>query len=170
MADTFVEVLIARKVPGYANPLKAALGGAAAVAFFFGIINWIFFIVFLVALMLLIFVVPNKLYIEYEYTYIGDQMNVDKIMNKAKRKKCGEYTFDHIELVAMKNSADIQRLLQNPAAKTEVVDYTSHFEDRKVYAMVYMDQAGKKIILFEPNEKLLNAMKYTSPRKVLPEC
>ncbi|MCR5742710.1 MAG: DUF6106 family protein [Lachnospiraceae bacterium] len=169
MADTFVEVLIARQTPAYAPILKIGTIVLAVVSFLLGLINWIFLLIFVALILVYVWVFP-KLNVEYEYTYLGDQLNVDKIFNRSSRKKAGEYPMDKIEVIALKNSSQIKPMLENPKSGAKIVDYTSHMDGAVVYAFIYSGKEGRQIVLFEPNEKLLGAMKYTSPRKVYINC
>lgn len=170
MADTYVECLVKRKVPGYSYLVKSLMIALIVVSFFIAMLGS--FLVFAVTVLLVvgaIFLFPifNK---EYEYIFMGDELQVDEIQNQSKRKTKGKYLMSRVEKVAMKNSSEIRPFLQNPNSKFKVIDYTTNNGDAGVYAMIYSDEKGKSIILFEPSEKLLNAMKYQSPRTVLIEC
>ena len=130
------------------------------------------FLIFAVTVLLVVgaiflFPVFNK---EYEYIFMGDELQIDEIQNQSKRKTKGKYLMSRVEKVAMKNSSEIRPFLQNPNSKFKVVDYTTNNGDAGVYAMIYSDEKGKSIILFEPSERLIAAMKYQSPRKVITEC
>lgn len=170
MADTFVECLVQRKTPPYAILVKAVMTALIVVSFFLSMLGY--FIIFVVTVLLVvgaIFLFPT-FSVEYEYVFLGDELDVDAIMGKSKRKNKGKYLMSRVELVAMKNSAEIRPIMENPKSQYQVVDYTTNNGDAGVYAMVYSDEKGKRIILFEPSEKLLNAMKYNSPRKIIIGC
>ena len=170
MADTFVECLVQRKTPAYAVLIKALMMALIVVSLFIAMSGY--FVIIVVTILLAVaaaFLFPT-FYVEYEYVFLGDELDVDIIMNKSKRKSKGKYLMSRVEIVAMKNSSEIRPLMENPRSSHQVVDYTTKNGDAGVYAMVYSDEKGKQIILFEPSEKLLNAMRYNSPRKVIIGC
>lgn len=170
MADTFVECLVQRRTPAYAALVKSVMIALIVVSFFLAMLGSFF--IFAITILLVvgaIFLFPT-FSVEYEYVFLGDELDVDAIMNRAKRKSKGKYLMSRVETVAMKNSSEIRPILENPKSQYQVVDYTTNNGDEGVYAMIYSDEKGKQVILFEPSEKLLNAMKYSSPRKVIIGC
>lgn len=170
MADTFVECLVQRKTPAYAALVKAVMTALIVVTFFLAMTG--FYILLVVTVLLIVgavFLFPT-FFVEYEYVFLGDELDVDVIMNRSKRKNKGKYLMSRVETVAMKNSSEIRPIMENPKTPYQVVDYTTNNGDAGVYAMLYSDEKGKRLILFEPSEKLLNAMKYNSPRKVIIGC
>lgn len=170
MADTFVECLVQRKTPSYAMLVKAVMTALIVVTFFLAMSG--VFVLFVATILLVvgaIFLFPT-FSVEYEYVFLGDELDVDVIMSKSKRKNKGKYLMSRVEIVAMKNSSEIRPIMENPKSQYRVADYTTNNGDAGVYAMLYSDEKGKQIILFEPSEKLLNAMKYNSPRKVVIGC
>lgn len=173
MADTFVECLVQRKKPGYAIFVKSLMIALIVVFFFMAMmgsaLSFLFFVVAVALIVAAIFLFPT-FSVEYEYVFVGDELDVDAIMGKSKRKTKGRYLMSRVETVAMKNSSEIRPIMENPKSQYKVVDYTTRDGDAGVYAMIYSDEKGKEIVLFEPSEKLLNAMKYNSPRKVIIGC
>jgi hypothetical protein len=170
MADTFVECLVKRKTPGYAALVKSVVIALIVTSLFLAMLGSLIMLSITAAMVLVaIFVFPN-FNVEYEYVFLGDELDVDAVLNRSKRKSKGKYLMSRVETVAMKNSSEIRPILNNPKSQYTVVDYTTKNGDAGVYAMVYSDDKGKQLILFEPSEKLLNAMKYNSPRKVIIGC
>ena len=170
MAETYVECLVKKKVPGYSYLVKSIMIALIVVSLFIAMLGS--FLVFALTVLLVvgaIFLFPtfNK---EYEYIFMGDELQIDEIQNQSRRKVKGKFLMSRVEKVAMKNSAEIRPFLQNPNSKFKVIDYTTNNGDAGVYAMIYSDEKGKSIILFEPSERLIAAMKYQSPRKVITEC
>lgn len=170
MADTFVECLVQRKTPAYAALVKSVMIALIVVTLFLSMLGaYVLFIATILLVVAAIFLFP-RFSVEYEYVFLGDELDVDIIMNKSKRKSKGKYLMSRVETVAMKNSSEIRPIMSNPKSQYTVVDYTTDHGDQGVYAMIYSDEKGKQLVLFEPNEKLLKAMKYNSPRKVIIDC
>ena len=48
----------------------------------------------------------------------------------------------------------------------KVVDCSSGEENANVYGMVIKDEKGMKLVLFEPNQEILDDMRRIAPRKV----
>ncbi len=170
MADTYVECLVQRKSPAYAFLVKAIVWILIVLSFLIAMTS--FFVIITVTILLGVaaaFLFPT-FNVEYEYVFLGDELHVDVIYNKSKRKNKGKYLMSRVDIVAMKNSAEIRPFLQKPGASKNTVDFTTKTGDGAVYAMVYSDGNKQEIILFEPSEKLLDAMRYAAPRKVVIGC
>ncbi len=50
--------------------------------------------------------------------------------------------------------------------KEKVTDFSSGRKDADIYAMVYGSEKGTEIILFEPDEAILQDIQRIAPRKV----
>ena len=166
MADTFVECLVSRETPAYAAPLKIGMIVLGCAFFALGIFSPLFWILVVVIVVAGLIVVP-RLNVEYEYTFISDQLNVDKIINMSKRKKVAEYMMSRVDVIAPVDSREIMGYAQNPNNSVKPLDFTSGAaEGGAVYGMIYNGEKGKSLIYFEPNEKLIKALKAQSPNKV----
>ena len=166
MADTFVECLVSRQTPAYAAPLKIGLIAVACIFFALGIFNPLFWLVTVIVVVAGLFIIPG-LNVEYEYTFIADQLNVDKIVNRSKRKKVAEYMMSRVDVIAPVDSREIMGYAQNPNNRIKPLDFTSGTADNSaIYGMIYNGEKGKIVAYFEPNEKLIKALKAQSPNKV----
>lgn len=102
---------------------------------------------------------------EYEYQFVSGEMDIDIIYAKHKRKKAKRYDMHKIEVLAPLKSDKFAHYDNNLRLKT--LDYSSGRADSLKYAFIM--PAGDGVIekiIFEPNEKILNAIKTIVPSKV----
>ena len=110
-----------------------------------------------------IFLFP-RLKIEYEYIFCDGQLDFDKIMGGAKRKTALRIDFERVEIMAPVNSHALDPYRNNPQIKEK--NFTSLEPNRNVYAIIVKEEGLLKI-LFEPDEKIIEAIKQKSPRKIV---
>lgn len=112
-----------------------------------------------------IFIFP-RFNIEWEYQYVNGELDVDRIINKAKRKRRESIDLDRVEIIAPAVSHHLDYYNNNRNLKE--VNYTSNDPEREkqVYAMIVADENSLKKVLFEPTEKMLRDMRTRAPRKV----
>ena len=102
--------------------------------------------------------------IEYEYQYVSGDLDIDVIYGKTKRKKAQRFDMRKIEVFAPVNS---DKLSSYRGDNIKVMDYSSGYMDRKRYAFVITLEGGQTAkVIFEPTEKMVDAVKYVAPSKV----
>ncbi|MCR4758278.1 MAG: DUF6106 family protein [Butyrivibrio sp.] len=104
--------------------------------------------------------------IEYEYQYCEREISVDKVLNKSSRKHVGNYSVEHIEIMAPSRSYHLDEF-KNRTFK--VVDYSSKDKNAQpdpTYTIIY---DGKEKIILEPTSEFVSAIKAVAPRKVYTE-
>ncbi len=104
----------------------------------------------------------NRMNIEYEYVFFNGSLDIDRIANKASRKRL--YSTDLKEVVIVAPTGT-QELLGYQHVK--VKDFSTHTPGNKTYEMVVPQGAEKIRVIFEPNAEMLQAMKDLAPRKVI---
>jgi hypothetical protein len=92
--------------------------------------------------------------LEYEYSFLNGELSVDKIMGQRKRKHMDSFDIKDAEIVAPAFSEQVVRASHNAVVK----DYSSKTGANTVYAMVVNNSNGKYKVVFEPGEKVINAM------------
>ena len=102
--------------------------------------------------------------LEFEYLYVNGELDIDKIMSKVKRKRVGSFDISKAEMVAPVKSHELDYYRQSKDLK--VVDCSSGEDHANVYGMVIKDEKGMKLVLFEPNQEILDDMRRIAPRKV----
>ena len=101
--------------------------------------------------------------IEYEYSFLNGELSVDKIMGQRKRKSVAAYDIKEAEIIAPVMSEQIIRASMNAVVK----DYSSGSNHGMVYAMIINNANGRTKVLFEPNEKVIEAMYHVRPNIVI---
>lgn len=161
MNDYIVEQLIKQEKSSKATIIKIGMMLLTfLVAYFFPVypmvMLWVLIIVLFADVM-----VFRSLRLEFEYIYFNGDLDIDKIMNQAARKRLFTTNIKEIEIIAPKDSDDMR-----PFQQLKVLDYSSQNPEHKVYAMVTKFKGETVKVLFEPNQKILDGMKYLAPRKV----
>ncbi len=168
MNETYVEWLVKRRNTAGGTIMKYLLiflTGISFLAMFvlplIALICFIFAIVFGV----LAYIVSIRSDVEFEYLYLDREITVDKIMGKAKRKRVEKLSVDKMEILAPINSHQLDSYKNRDLKKT---DYSSMIEEKpdRRYMMVYSDEGGTRLIVLEPNEAMVKAIKTIAPRKV----
>lgn len=97
--------------------------------------------------------------VEYEYSFLNGELSVDKIIGQRKRKSIANYDIKEAEIVAPFVSDAVVRASGNAIIK----DYSTRTSNNDVYAMIINNSNGKFKVVFEPNEKVLEAMYHVRP-------
>ena len=164
MSDTYREILVKREPQLSDKLLKAGLIvltvlAAAAVVL---ITPWA--AVVLLGLCLFNYFKFPSFRLEFEYLYVNGELDVDKIMSRSTRKRAGSYDMEKMELIARWDSHEMD--YYRNGQKEKVTDFSSGRKDADIYAMVYGSEKGTEIILFEPDEAILQDIQRIAPRKV----
>ena len=165
MDGLYAEARAKKKVTMKDNLIKVLLIGGMIVCFALGFLTFkMMFIIFgLIFLGVGYYFLP-KLATEYEYVFCDGQLDFDKISGGAKRKTMLRVDFEKLVVIAPKNSHALDGYRHNGVA---VKDFSSLDENAKVYGMVVTGGEQNTMIYFEPNEKMLAAMKQKAPRKIM---
>ncbi|MGN0551524.1 MAG: DUF6106 family protein [Acutalibacteraceae bacterium] len=92
---------------------------------------------------------------EFEYSVTNDNLTVDKIIAKRKRKKMLSMDIKKIDELSKLNSEDFDKRKYD-----KVIFAAESADDENVYACSFTtEKYGKCLLAFSPNEKVLNAMK-----------
>ncbi len=163
MSDMYRELLI-KKEPGISDKLLkaglilATVLAAAAVLF----TPWA--ILILTALCFVDYFKFPSFHMEFEYLYVNGELDVDKIMAKTTRKRAASYDMKNMEMLALWDSHPMDSYRNNQ--RTKVVDFSSGRAGAPVYAMVYDGEKGTEVVLFEPDEIILDDICRIAPQKV----
>ena len=101
---------------------------------------------------------------EYEYILVNNELDIDKIMSRTRRKRQISYDLNKMVIIAPMDSHHMDSHKNNRNLKR--VDYSSLVEGNKKYAMVIYMEKENQFVIFEPNMAMLNMMKKNAPRKV----
>ena len=165
MDGLYAEARAKKKVTLKDNIIKVLLIGGMIGSFGVGFLggSMILFIVGLVLLFVGYYFLP-RLATEYEYVFCDGQVDFDRISGGARRKTMLRVDFEKLVVIAPKNSHALDGYRHNGVV---VKDFSSLEENAKVYGMVVTGGEQQTMIYFEPNEKMLAAMKQKAPRKIM---
>ena len=167
MSDLYLEELVKKKRTGKDSALRIGLMAVTAVMVVLALLSWnLIIIVAAIAVCVAdIFIFP-RFNTEWEYQYVNGEVDVDRILNKSKRKRVGNFDIANAEILAPASSHRMDYYNNN--SKMKVVDYTSCDPEREkhVYAMIVSNEGQVSKILFEPTEKMLKDLRTKAPRKV----
>lgn len=161
--DTFIEVLVESKTSTATKILKYFLYVLTA---FFAVGALLFGI--LISLLLAVacgvaaYFIGLRSRVEYEYSYMDKELDVDIIYSKQKRKHLATFDLSKMEVLAPIKSYHLDEY-KNRNYKS--CDYSSKNEAQKdnCYVMYY---SGEKKVIFEPTKEMVEAITYIAPRKV----
>lgn len=102
--------------------------------------------------------------VEYEYVFVDGQLDFDIIYNGNKRKHSLRIDFDTVELMAPEKSHELDSLNR---ANSTTKDFSSRNPEAQGKYVVFW-RSGEKLtkIIFEPGDKIIEAIKYKCPRKL----
>lgn len=165
MDGLYVETDVKKKVTLKDNLMKYGLIAATVIAIGFGFLM-MKVLVILVGFVLgaLCYYFVPKIDAMYEYVFIDGQLDFDKILGGEKRKHVLRTDFDQLVVMAPKNSHSLDGYRHNGV---EVKDFSSLYEDHRVYGIVFTSGEKSQMIYFEPDDKMIAAMKQKAPRKVM---
>lgn len=110
----------------------------------------------------------NERYIEYDYCFFNEEIDVNKIMNRRRRKTAISFTVSNIRFVAPQGSARISNHMeQYPGIR--ITDYTALEPKDPVYGFVLDLRGVNTIIYMEPTDNMMNHLRNIIPDKVLKE-
>ena len=166
MGDVFVETSVKRELTTPEKVMQVFLYALTVVFFVAFILKGYFvtlisFVVFLV--ISIIFTANSK--VEFDYTLVNHELEITKISNGSRRKTVCDIDLGQEMIAVALPGDDLVRPFEQK--KVKVVDCGSHTGE-KCYelAMQNKDTGEEKIIVFEPDNKMLEALWRTQPRKV----
>lgn len=161
MSDYYTEQLVKKKSNGKDLMIKILLIAATVVSVFvvFMFPLGIILPVIMIALDVFMF---QRLDVEYEYLYVNGELDIDKIMHKAKRKRIFSMNVNDLEVLAPVNAGELR---QYQRAKS--YNYSSGTGTADLYALVVTEKGVQKKIIFEPNETIVEGFYILAPRKVV---
>ncbi len=165
MEGSYAESRAKKKVTMKDTLIKFALIAGMIVFFGLGLLtrSMLLMVVGIVFMIAGYFILP-RLETEYEYVFCDGQVDFDQINGGEKRKTVLRVDFEKLVVVAPKNSHALDGYRHDGVL---VKDFSSREADAKVFAMVINGGDKNTMIYFEPNEKMLTAMKQKAPRKIM---
>lgn len=105
--------------------------------------------------------------IEWEYILTNNYFDVDKIMAKKGRKRVLSIDFSEAAIVAAVADNDHNHVYRNKdQSGLKVLDLTGGKEVGEVYFIDIQVEGQRKLVLFQPTSKMIEAIKKANPRNV----
>ncbi len=169
MNDVYCEHIVKRKTGKWALACRYLIVAATILVTYYGMFLLAFYGLFLgLLLVFLCMYVFKNTNIEYEYQFISGDLDIDVIFSKKKRKRARRFNIRTVEVFAPADSdvfKQYEHYRENKAYK--VVDYSSGYPDREKYAFVVsMGENGMAKVIFEPNKKMVDAIRNYIPSKM----
>ncbi len=164
--DIFVEKIVARKKGLKENILSVVLIVISVIIAFMAAITIgpRGIVVLLVAgLIFGNWYIISALNVEYEYSITNGEIDIDKIINKRKRKKMFTAECKDIEVMAKITSKKYNESIATVPKKIIAV---SSMESPDVYFAMLNIKGKRALIYFEPNEKMMKTLKGIIPGKI----
>lgn len=170
MGDTLVECAVKRKTNMKNLALLGLVIGLMVVAFAFFIFYFRSWIMFLIGILLCVLIskITSMCDEEYEYIFLNGDMDFAKIVGKKKRVEIMSVSMDEVELVAPLSSDKLLPYDRREPGRYLARDFSSAFPNHRerMYVIICKSENQTYRIVFEPNEKLLDAMWQMAPRIV----
>jgi hypothetical protein len=100
--------------------------------------------------------------LEYEYSFFGGDLTVDKIFSRSSRKRIGVWSLEKAQLVADTTSQDALRLERK---EVQTKNFTAGTPDEKKVVVYTVDDDGKEIrLLIAPNDRMRQAFASYVPK------
>ncbi|MBO5373066.1 MAG: hypothetical protein J6A75_10185 [Lachnospiraceae bacterium] len=101
---------------------------------------------------------------EYEYLYFDGTIDIDKVIDKRKRKSIMSFHMNDVIQIAPVGDSLLESAHQNP--KTKYMDLSSRKSNRRVYEIVLQEAGETTCIRFEPDDRFLDGISVKYGRKV----
>ena len=164
MSDLYAEVLVKREATGAdrikKNGLVFLFAASVLLALFY---DYRFLLAATVLAAVCFFLLP-RMDMEFEYLLVNQELDVDKIYAKSKRKKAAQFHLEKMEVFAPLQSDRAARY--QGAGSIKVRDYSSGTGGPGVYVMIIREEDGLYRVLLEPDRQMLDGMLKTFPHKV----
>lgn len=103
--------------------------------------------------------------VEYEYILTNNELDVDKIMARSRRKRMITVDFRNIDICAPIDDPNYKYEYENTSV-SQVYDFSGQGLN-KTYFILTDGDSGRIKIIFEPTEKILDGAQKFNPRKVI---
>ena len=159
MDTTFYELLVPKSQRTAERVvLIASISLAIVITIFAFMMNPLFAVVILILDFLFYSLVLPKFYVEYEYILLHQELDIDVVYKKAKRKSLISLNLKEARIIAPASS---NRLVRNDVAKT--LDYSSRDNQNPPYAIVISLNQSLTRVLFQPDEKMIALLQKAFP-------
>lgn len=164
MGDLYSEWLVKKEKTSKDSLIKFGLIALLVLAVAAGLFVHPILLIAAVALGTACYIIIPRTDLEYEYLFVNGELDIDKVIAKSKRKKVMSVDMEEVDLVAPEKSHRMDYYNGNTRMKT--LDYSSGNPEHKRLAMIARHENETVRIIIEPDEKMAQAIKNSSPGKV----
>jgi len=166
MNDVFNEQLVARG--GSQKDLLKKIGisvvGALIVCVSMNIPQVATFIpMILIAVVAGIVFLFRRYNIEYEYVFTNGDLDIDRIINKSRRKSALSVNVRSFVTMVPVTNKDYEREVSN---YTKLMDFSSGTVKDNTYAVIFEKDKNRVKMIFEPDEQMFKAIRSYIPRVI----
>lgn len=169
--DVFMEKIVAKRKDFKDNLISAGIVFGTLILVFVGL-NLVAMVPFLqsfslflvVGLVYLAYRLITSRNIEFEYVVTNGELDIDKIISRRKRKRIFSASCKEFDIVAKVKSNSFSQSVQSIKNR---IDASSSPDSDSAYFVTLNYKGEKTLVIFEPDEKMLNNFKFFIPRKVL---
>ncbi len=111
------------------------------------------------------FMFSKFIYTEFEYALTNSELDIDKIIGRSRRKRFVSVDFKKAEICACVNDEKYSSEYTNTTNIKKIYNATGK-SDYEIYFVDYYGDGGKERILFQPTDKMKDAMKLMNPRTI----
>ncbi|MCR5031270.1 MAG: DUF6106 family protein [Lachnospiraceae bacterium] len=160
--ESFKECLVEHKGGGALKALQVLLIAITVLLAILGMFNILFWIVAVATGVGAYFAKLNS-NLEYEYLYMERELQVDKIMDKSRRKKAANYEIGRMEILAPFHSYHLDDYKNRKFDSVKDYSIGEELQPDRRYIMIY---DGKQKVILSPSEEMVAMIKRDAPRKV----
>lgn len=153
------ECVVQRQIPAAGKVMRVVMIVLTVLIGILGVLTLVLLPAFILSIIFTI-MFCNKLKIEYEYSYADGILTIDRITNGKKRKQCLELGLERVKRICPYGQEDDPGSIE---AAVLVDDYASGRPDARVYSLLFEVNGKRSKVIFEPDDKMLNAIRQTMP-------
>lgn len=120
----------------------------------------------IVALWYLIIYLLNSFKIEYEYIVTNNEIDIDKVLAKKGRKHLITIDIHNATIMARTDDAENNQAYKNPPEGVKVLNYSAMSDTGFTYFIDCNVEDKRTIVLFQPTQKMVEALWKYNPRAV----
>ena len=172
--DTFLEYLVKRKSTGrdFAVKLGIVLLTLLCMSLVFTLFMSVellrsFGLLAVVAVVYGAYIWLRNLDLEYEYIFTNGDLDIDAIKGRKVRKRLTSVSCRGIELMASSEDSVHKNEFENESI-TKKIDAVYDRAAGGIYCVIFTDKGERKLLSFQPPQKLVESMKTYNPRCIFP--
>ncbi len=104
-------------------------------------------------------------YVEFEYALTNNELDIDKIMGRSRRKRIITIDFKTVDLCACIDDDNYRSEYNNTASIKKTINATG-ISENDIYFVDFQDENGKTRVLFQPTDKMKDGMKKINQKTI----